>query len=371
MKVGITQVELRSITTGLEDIQEKIAAGIRLGREDGLKLLNTTNYLGLGFIANEFRHSKVGDMVYFNNNAHINYTNVCKVRCGFCAFGKDADEKGAYTMEIEKIVEKAQYYADLGATEIHMVGGLHPDLPFSYYVEMLKTVKEKVPQISLKAFTAAEYDYFAQIEGMSLEEVLLTLKDAGLSFIPGGGAENFSQRVRDIICPGKLTGERWLEVHRTAHKLGIPTNANMLFGIIETDEEIIDHLLKLRELQDETNGFFALIPTAFHPKNTKFEDLSPASALRVLKVMAIARLILDNFRYIKAYWISSSPQVAQMALNFGANDLDGVVREEKIYHTAGATSPQMQTENDLIRLIREAGLKPVERDTYYNVLKEY
>lgn len=364
-------MDFRPVNGGLRAIQKKLEQGQRLNGEDGLALLSTTNMLGLGYLANEQRHALVGDKVYFNNNAHINYSNVCKVRCGFCAFGKDPGEKGSYTMSIDQVVEKAEYYASLGATELHMVGGIHPDLPFSYYVEMLAKVKQRVPQVSLKAFTAAEYDYFAQLQGVPVVDILTTLKEAGLSFIPGGGAENFSPRVRDIICPGKLSGARWLEVHRAAHKLGIPSNANMLYGIIETNEELIDHLLALRQLQDETGGFYALIPTAFHPRNTKFEHLPQASALHMLKVIAVARLILDNFKYIKAYWVSSSPQVAQMALNFGANDLDGVVREEKIYHTAGASSPQMQTEQELIHLIHESGLTAVERDTYYNILKTY
>lgn len=359
------------IMEGLEQIQAKLAQNLRLNREDGVKLLQTTNMLGLGSLANEMKKQKAGDFVYFNNNAHINYSNVCKVKCGFCAFGKDPGEKGSYTMEIDDVVRRAEHFASLGATEIHMVGGIHPDLPFSYYMDIIRKIKERVPGISLKAFTAAEYDYYAELEGVPVEDILLRLKEAGVSYITGGGAENFSPRVRDIICPGKLSGERWLEIHRKAHGLGIPSNANMLFGIIETDEEIIDHLLKLRDLQDETKGFYALVPTAFHPKNTKFEHIPAASAVRILKIIAVSRLILDNFKDIKAYWIASSPQVAQMALTFGANDLDGVVREEKIYHTAGASTPQMQTEQELIRLINELGLTAVERDTYYNVLKTY
>ncbi|MHB1651177.1 MAG: aminofutalosine synthase MqnE [Desulfitobacteriaceae bacterium] len=355
----------------LEDIQEKVSSGSYLSRQDGLKLLQTSNFLGLGYLANERRKEVSGNYVYFNNNAHINYSNVCKVRCGFCAFGKDSGDKGSYTMSVEEIIKKAEAFSEQGVTEIHIVGGIHPDLPFSFYVDMLKGIKKHLPQVSIKAFTAAEYDYFSQLEGVTVEEILKTLYKAGLSFIPGGGAENFSSRVRDIICPGKLSGQRWLEIHRNAHKLGIPSNANMLYGIIETDEELIDHLLLLRELQNETGGFYALIPTAFHPKHTQFEHIAQASALRTLKVIAVARLILDNFKYIKAYWVSSSPEVAQMALTFGANDLDGVVREEKIYHTAGASSPQMQTEEELVRMIKEAGLIPVERDTYYNILKTY
>ena len=362
-------MEFESIFKGIADVQEKIVNNERLNRIDGLKLIQTTNLLGLGYLANERRRAMTGDQVFFNNNAHINYSNVCKVRCGLCAFGKDPGEKGSYTMSIEEVVDKAGHFADLGVTELHIVGGIHPDLPFSYYLDMVRKVKDRAPNVSIKAFTAAEYDYFAQIENVPVLEILKTFKQAGLSFIPGGGAENFSPRVREIICPGKLSGERWLEIHRLAHQLNIPTNANVLYGIIETDEELIDHLLALRALQDETQGFYALIPTAFHPKNTKFENLPQASAIRTLKVIAVSRLILDNFRFIKAYWVSSSPQVAQMALSFGANDLDGVVREEKIYHTAGASSPQMQTELQLISMIHELGLEAVERDTYYNVIK--
>jgi aminodeoxyfutalosine synthase len=362
-------VEFEPLLNGLESLYNKMISEQRFNRKDGLQLLQTTNILGLGYLANERKRAITGDQVFFNNNAHINYSNVCKVRCGLCAFGKDLGDKGSYTMSIEEVVRKAGQFADQGVTELHIVGGIHPDLPFSYYLDMITKIKERAPQVSLKAFTAAEYDYFAKMQNVPVIEILKTFKAAGLSFIPGGGAENFSPRVREIICPGKLSGKRWLEIHRIAHQLGIPTNANMLYGLIETDEELVDHLLALRDLQDETQGFYALIPTAFHPKNTKFEDVTQASALRTLKVIAVARLILDNFRYIKAYWVSSSPQVAQMALTFGANDLDGVVREEKIYHTAGATSPQMQSEEQLIHMIHEAGLVAVERDTYYNVIK--
>lgn len=356
---------------GLDDIAAKVEANLRLDREDGLKLLRTNNILGLGNLANNKTRQVSGDRVYFNNNAHINYSNVCKVRCGFCAFAKDQGEKGSYTMNLQEIAKRARKYSEQGITEIHIVGGIHPELSFSYYLELVHTIREVAPQVSIKAFTAAEYDYFAEIEQKPIAEILLAFKQAGLSFIPGGGAENFSPRVRATICPDKLSGARWLEIHRSAHRLGIPSNANMLFGIIETDEELVDHLLALRELQDETKGFYALIPTAFHPKNTQFADIPQASALRTLKVIALSRLLLDNFRYIKAYWVASSPQVAQMALTFGANDLDGVVREEKIYHTAGATSPQMQSEFELVRLINELGLTGVERDTYYQELKHY
>lgn len=361
-------MEFSPILDGLQDIYEKMALEQRLTLEDGLKLLQTTNIVGLAYLAKEKRRALTGDQVFFNNNAHINYSNVCKVRCGLCAFAKDLGDPGSYTMTLEEIVSKAEQFAAQGVTELHIVGGIHPELPFSYYLDMITKIKERAPQVSIKAFTAAEYDYFAQIENVEVAEILKLFQKAGLAFIPGGGAENFSPRVREIICPGKLSGRRWLEIHRTAHRLGIPTNANVLYGLLETDRELIEHLLALRDLQDETNGFYALIPTAFHPQNTKFPEVTTASAIRTLKVIAAARLILDNFKYIKAYWVSSSPQVAQVALAFGANDLDGVVREEKVYHTAGATSPQMQTKQQLIQMIREAGLQAVERDTFYRVL---
>lgn len=362
---------MRDIVAGLESVAEKVRAGMRLNRSDGLTLLRTNNFLGLGYLANEQRHTFVGDRVFFNNNAHINYSNVCKLRCGFCAFGKDPGEKGSYTMTVPEIVERAQYFAGLGAREIHVVGGIHPNLPFSYYLELVGSVKKALPDVSIKAFTAAEYDYFAQMERCSVVRILERMKQVGLDFIPGGGAENFSPRVRQQICPDKLSRERWLEIHRTAHGLGIPSNANMLFGITETDEELMDHLLALRALQDETRGFYALVPTAFHPENTKFSYIRPSTAWKQLKVTAVARLLLDNFRYIKAYWVSAGVSVAQLALSFGANDLDGVVQEEKIYHTAGASSPKMMTTKELIRLIHEANLTAVERDTHYNVLKVY
>lgn len=362
---------MRDIVAGLESVAEKIRSGMRLNRSDGLTLLRTTNFPGLGYLANEKRHAFVGDRVFFNNNAHINYSNVCKLRCGFCAFSKDPGEKGSYTMTISEIVERAQYFAGLGAREIHVVGGIHPNLPFSYYLDIVSSVKKALPDVSIKAFTAAEYDYFAQMEKCSVAHILQQMKEVGLDFIPGGGAENFSPRVRQQICPDKLRMERWLEIHRTAHRLGIPSNANMLFGITETDEELIDHLLTLRALQDKTGGFYALVPTAFHPENTKFSYVRPSTAWKQLKVTAVARLLLDNFRYIKAYCVSAGVSVAQLALSFGANDLDGVVQEEKIYHTAGASSPKMMTTEELIRLIHEADLTAVERDTHYNVLKIY
>lgn len=355
----------------LSEVFQKAVRGERLTRADGLTLLNTQDIAALGVIAHQVRLNQVGNQVYFNNNAHINYSNVCKIRCGLCAFGKDADDPEAYTMTVEQVVAKAARFAEYGITELHIVGGVHPQLPFTYYEEILGGIHQKFPQISLKAFTAAEIHEFTEITGMSAREVLSRLYQVGLRFLPGGGAENFSQRVRDVICTSKISAARWLEIHQTAHELGIKTNANMLFGTIETPEELVDHLLALRDLQDQTGGFQALIPTAFHPENTQLEHIRPTSGYHYLKVIAVARLILDNFKFIKAYWITAGSDVAQIALNFGANDLDGVVREEKIYHTAGAKTPQMLEQEDLINLIKETGQVPVERDTFYNVIHTY
>lgn len=355
----------------LGKVFQKIQCGERLTREDGLILLNTQDISALGYMAHQVRLNQVGNQVYFNNNAHINYTNVCKIRCGLCAFGKDADDPEAYTMTVEQVIDKAARFAEYGITELHIVGGVHPQLPFTYYEEILGGIHERFPDISLKAFTAAEIHEFAEITEMNVAEVLTRLYKVGLRFLPGGGAENFSKRVRDVICKSKISAQRWLEIHETAHQLGIRTNANMLFGTIETPEELVDHLLALRDLQDQTGGFQALIPTAFHPENTQLEHIKPTSGYHYLKVIAVSRLILDNFKFIKAYWITAGSNVAQIALNFGANDLDGVVREEKIYHTAGATTPQMLGQEDLINLIKEAGQVPVERDTFYKVIHTY
>lgn len=352
-------------------IWEKVQGGERLDGEEGLRLLTSNRLTALGALADEVRRRRVGDQVYFNNNAHINYSNVCAIHCRFCAFGKSKNSRDGYTYSIEQILEKVRAYAAMGVTEIHMVGGLHPDLPFSWYLEMLRAVRAAAPAVHLKCFTAIELLHFTKISGLSLEEVLVRLKEAGLGSLPGGGAEIFSRRVREIICKPKETAEEWLHVHDTAHRLGLKSNATMLYGHIETPEEIIDHLLRLREQQDRTGGFQAFIPLAFHPANTDLAHLPGPTGYQDLRVVAVARLLLDNFRFIKSYWVMMSPRLAQISLSFGANDLDGTVREEKIYHMAGATTPQQQTPEELLSLIWEAGRIPAERDTLYNVIREY
>ncbi|SDF09578.1 aminofutalosine synthase MqnE [Sporolituus thermophilus] len=354
-------------------IERKIAEGIRLSRDEGLALLHSHDLAWLGYLANKVRQRVSGDYVYFNVNRHVNLTNVCTARCKFCAFGCDASSPQAYSMTKEHVLRIARQAAeDPDLRELHIVSGLHPEWPFEYYVDIIATVKEAVPRLHLKAFTAVEIHHFAKISGKSVEEVLKTLKAAGLGSMPGGGAEIFSPRVRNLLCPNKASGEDWLAIIRTAHRLGIRTNASMLYGHIETPEERIDHLLALRDLQDETGGFQTFIGLAFHPKNTELENqVVRVPAWEDLKMVALARLMLDNFKHIKAYWVMLTLPVAQLALAFGANDLDGTVSEEKITHAAGGKSERSLSIEQLVNVIRQAGRIPVERDSLYNIVKIY
>lgn len=355
-------------------IYEKVLADQRLSAEDGIRLLESHDLYAVGAIANEARRRRVGEYVFFNNNAHINYSNVCALWnvCKFCAFGKqNKKDPDGYTYEIDQMVEKARAYARLGVTEFHMVGGLHPDVPFSYYTDFISAIKQAVPQAHLKCFTAVEIDFFTRKFRMTTEEVLLRLREAGHGSMTGGGAEMFHPEVHNVLCKGKMPGSRYLEIHRTAHKLGIRTTCTMLYGHIEKPYHVVDHMLKLRELQDETGGETAFIPLAFHPTNTDMADLPGPTGACDLKIVAVARLLLDNIKAIKSYWVMISPRIAQISLQFGANDVDGTVREEKIYHFAGANTPMLQEQNDLLRMIREAGRIPAERDTLYNVLRVY
>lgn len=361
----------RTLDDRLAPIYRKVVAGERLSFDDGVTLMTHPNLFAVGQLANLARRLRVGDRVYFNNNAHINYSNVCAIHCKFCAFGQSRRSPKAYTLSIEEIVAKARAAVAQGATEIHMVGGLHPDLPWEWYPKMLRAVKEACPEVHLKCFTAIELLHFTRISGLSLEEVLLTLKEAGLGSIPGGGAEIFAPRVREAICKPKETAEEWLYVHATAHRLGLKSNATMLYGTIETPEERVDHLVRLREQQDKTGGFQAFIPLRFHPENTNLAHLPGPTGFDDLRVIAVGRLMLDNFPYIKSYWVATSPAVTQVALHFGANDIDGTVREERIYHMAGARTPQYTELQQLLRMIWEAGRIPVERNTLYEAIREY
>ncbi|MGH9775718.1 MAG: aminofutalosine synthase MqnE [Candidatus Acidiferrales bacterium] len=349
----------------LGPIAEKVLAGERLTAADGLALYQSNDLLGLGWMANYVREKQHGNTCYYNVNRHINPTNVCVAHCRLCAFGRAPDAPGAYTYALEEIWERSAQGVNEGATEFHIVGGLHPDLPFEYYLELIRGLKQRFPQVHLKAFTMVEVGYYARISKLSIRDTLLKMKEAGVDSLPGGGAEIFNPRVRKIICDHKVSGRRWLEIARAAHEVGLRSNATMLYGHIETHEERVEHLLLLRELQDVTHGFVAFIPLAFHPENTALAHLPKPTGFDDLKTMAISRLLLDNFEHIKAYWIMLTPRIAQVALRFGADDIDGTVIEEKIYHDAGATTAQFTSRAQLERLIRAAGSTPVERDTFY------
>lgn len=354
-----------------DGIENKVKNGVRLTREDGIALFKSNDLSWLGYLANLVRRRVSGEYVYFNVNRHINLTNICTARCDFCAFGCDADSVQSYTMNKDNVIATGvQAAKDADLREFHIVSGLHPDWPFEYYVDIIKTLKDQFPYIHLKAFTAVEITYFAKISGKSIGEVLTELHCAGLDSMPGGGAEILSDRVRKELCPNKATAAEWLEVARTAHKLGIRSNASMLYGHIETLEERVDHLLALRDLQDQTGGFQTFICFPFHPDNTVLDGkIRQTSVWDELKTMAISRLMLDNFKNIKAYWVMLTLPIAQLALGFGANDIDGTVSEEKIMHAAGAKSATSLTKEAIIETIRQTGRIPVERDSMYNIVK--
>lgn len=356
----------------LLDIVAKVEQGERLNREDGIRLMESSELLTIGYMADLVRQRKNGDYAYFIVNRHINHTNICANLCKLCAFGKQPEDPEAYTMSLEEIEAKAVECRDEKISEVHIVGGLNPELKLAYFEDMLRRVRRALPDAVIQAFTAVEIDYFAQTEGLTVEEVLRRLMAAGLDSLPGGGAEVFSQRVRDKICEKKIDGDRWLEVHETAHSLGMRTNATMLYGHIETIAERVDHFIRLRELQDKTGGFLAFIPLAFHPQNTGLEGmgLSRTTGYEDLKLLAGARLMLDNFDHIKAFWIMIGPKVAQVSLSFGVDDIDGTVVEEKITHAAGGDTGQSLTKQQLVRMIKAAGRIPAERDTLYKILEE-
>jgi aminodeoxyfutalosine synthase len=362
---------LRIEDTNLEPVAGKVLAGKRLNFEDAVALYQSNDLLAIGYLANYVREKLHGKRTYFNVNRHINPTNVCVASCRLCAFGRKPDAPGAYTMALEEAFRIAGEGWSEAVTEFHIVGGLHPDLPFEYYVDLLRGLRERFPSVHLKAFTAVEIAYYSHIARLSIREILEKLKEAGLGSLPGGGAEIFAPEIRRVICDHKIGAHTWLKVHRTAHELGLHSNATMLYGHIESAEDRADHLLQLRNLQDETRGFQTFIPLAFHPANTELgKRVAPpeTSGFMDLKNVAVARLVLDNFPHIKAYWIMMTPRVAQVALRFGADDIDGTVVEEKIYHDAGSSTPQALTRQQLIRLIREAGQEPFERDTLYRAV---
>jgi aminodeoxyfutalosine synthase len=363
-------VEIRIRDAALEPIRDKVLAGERLSFAEGVALYRTHDLLALGRLANHARERRHGDAAYFVWNTHVNHTNVCAATCDFCAFAAKKDEPRAYTMALDDI------FSTVGALppqvrEVHIVGGLHPDLPWSYFTDMMRGIKRVRPHIHIKAFTAVEIFFFHRLYRMSVEQVLSELREAGLDSMPGGGAEIFAKETRDKIIRGKADAGQWLDVMRTAHRLGIPTNATMLYGHIESVEDRVDHLLRLRDLQDETGGFVTFIPLAFQPWEAPALRLPETTGFEDLKAIAVSRLMLDNVPHIKSYWIMIGPRLAQVGLSFGADDIDGTVTEEKIAHDAGAPTAQSMTVHELVRLIREAGRRPVERDTVFNVVKEW
>ena len=352
----------------LAPIHDKVAAGVRLDEGDGCTLFRSTDLLGVGYLAQLVRRRLHANKAFYIYNQHLNYSNICVNGCKFCAFGRKAGEPGAYEMSLPEIFARVEERLHEPITEIHIVGGCHPELPFSFYLDMLRGIKRLRPGVHLQAFTAVEVAHLADKAGLSVDDTLLALREAGLGSLPGGGAEVFSPRIRQQLCPEKLSPQGWLEVAKQAHRLGLNTNATMLYGHLETLEERVDHLLKLRAAQDETGGFLAFIPLAFHPANTGLSDLTGPSAIDDLKTLAVSRLMLDNIPHIKAFWVMLGPKMAQISLCFGVDDVDGTVMEERITHMAGAQTPQGLTRKQLRALIREAGCEPVERDTLYSVV---
>jgi len=350
----------------LRPIADKILAGERLAFDDGVALYQSPDLLAVGWLANHVREKRHGNVTYYNVNRHINPTNICVAHCKLCAFGRDPGAPGAYQFSLEEMYQRAAQGVREGATEIHIVGGLHPDLPFEYFLELIRGIKQRHPYVHLKAFTMVEVHYFARIAKLTVDEVLSKMKEAGVDSCPGGGAEIFHPRVRRIICDHKVSGRMWLSMAKKAHRIGLRSNATMLYGHVETVEERVDHLVLLREAQDETQGFVAFIPLAFHPDNTPLAHIPKPTGYDDLRNIAVSRLLLDNFEHIKAYWVMLSTSMAQIALRFGANDMDGTVVEEKIYHDAGAQTAEFTPRAELERLIRAAGRVPVERDTLYN-----
>ncbi len=348
-------------------ITRKVEQGERLSFADGVDLYRSGDLIGLGRLADRVRVRLNGDSAFYNVNRHINYTNVCVIDCQLCqgAYARKPGEDGGYTMTLDQVFSFAEQKTNDSVTEFHIVGGLNPELPFQYYLDLLEGLKLRFPTVHLKAFTMVELDFFTKITRKPLEWVIERLKDAGMGSCPGGGAEIFSARVRPLIAGHKISGERWLECARVLHGAGIRSNATMLYGHLETIEERVDHLIRLRELQDETSGFNCLIPLAFHPENTGLGDLQPTTGTDDLRTIAVSRLMLDNFQHIKAYWVAITPGLAQVALRFGADDLDGTVIEERIIHGAGSDTSLGMTRNQIEQLIRDAGCTPIERDTLY------
>ncbi|GAB4489366.1 MAG: aminofutalosine synthase MqnE [Thermodesulfovibrionales bacterium] len=364
----------------LAAIQDKVLSGKRLTENDCLSLFESDDIFTIGSLAAHVAKKRNANRAYFIRNRHINPTNICVNRCRFCAFSRSKGEEGAYELTINEIIRKlrgngagsSRHSSRIprhGFSEVHIVGGLHPDWPFEKYLEMLSAIRKHFPKLHIKAFTAVEIDYFSKISGLSVKEVLKRLKKSGLGSMPGGGAEIFNEAARAKICPEKIPAARWLDVMETAHRVGIRTNATMLYGHIESHADRVDHLSRLRELQDRTRGFQAFIPLAYHPKNTEIEG-TYTSGIDDLRTIAVSRLFLDNFDHIKAYWIMLGEKISQLALLFGADDIDGTIIEEKITHSAGGLTAERLTAEELAALIAKTGKTPVERDSFYRPVKQ-
>jgi aminodeoxyfutalosine synthase len=365
-------VERLAHAAGLGAIHDKVRAGERLSHEDGVRLFRSRELMAAGALANLVRERRHGDDAFFVRNMHLNPTNVCTVDCKFCGFYRPyrTKEQG-WTWSLERCLDEVRARLDEPLTEVHVVGGHNPDYPYEFYLDLIRGIRATRPELHVKAFTAAEYDFFAKRFKKPLDEIFEEFKAAGLGSLPGGGAEVLVERVRRAIYPKKIGAERWLEVTRQAHRHGLRSNATLLYGHVETVEERVEHLCRLRDLQDETGGFMCFIPLAFHPENTALADLPGPTGFDDLLTIAVSRLMLDNFDHVKAYWIMLSPRVAQTALNTGADCIDGTVVEEKIVHMAGARTPVGLTIERLQRLIRDAGRVPVQRDSLYNVLARF
>jgi len=352
----------------LADIYDKVSEEVRLSREDGLRLFRSPDLLAIGYLANLVRERLHGQETYWIYNQHINYSNICVNGCRFCGFSRQFGEEGGFTLSVNQVAAKVRERLHEPITEIHVVGSCHPDLPLAYYLDLVRVIKEKRPGVTLKAFTAVEIAHFAHKEKLTISEILAALKQAGVEVLPGGGAEVFSDRVRQLLCPEKLSGSGWLQVAKQAHSLGMRSNATLLYGHLETAAERVDHILALREAQDETGGFITFIPLAFQTGSTQIAGMRPRTGFTDLKTIAVSRLLLDNFLHIKAYWIMLGVKMAQLALHFGADDLDGTVMEEKIGHMAGASTAEALTPEELQALIRAAGREPVQRDTFFRTV---
>ena len=353
----------------LRDIYDKVAAGERISEDDALRLFESKDLNAVGAIADFVNRRKNGLRASYIINRYVNYSNYCILSCQFCSFSKKKRDADGFQFSVEEIVQKAREALKIGITEMHIVGGLHPSLPFSYYTDMLRELKKLDSRLQLKCFTAIEILHLAWLAKKSVEQTLIELKDAGLASLTGGGAEIFRKEVRSAIAKGKESAEEYLDVHRTWHKLGQRSTCTMLYGHVESLADRVDHLRQLRALQDETRGFVALIPLAYQPEDNDIPVEHPPTGYDSLRTIAVSRIYLDNFPHITAYWIGLGMKLAQVALNYGADDIHGTIIEEHIFHMAGATSPQLQTETDMIKAIREAGRTPVQRNTFYEPLK--